>query len=126
MVATCGGDPAGIRDGASRLLRFAAALRRSDVAALKVNDMEQTRDGSIATLRRTKIDQEAAGRRRRVPSTATTIHRLGHTFATLSLDAGASLRDWQDAAGDTDPRTTTRYDRARHNLGYRRIWWQVG
>jgi integrase len=27
-----------------------------------------------------------------------------------------SLRDVQDAAGHADPRTTRRYDRARHNL----------
>ena len=35
---------------------------------------------------------------------------------TLSLEAEASLRDVQDAAGHADPRTTRRYDRARHNL----------
>jgi hypothetical protein len=34
----------------------------------------------------------------------------------LSLDAGASLRDVQDAAGHADPRTTRRHDRARYNL----------
>jgi integrase/recombinase XerD len=43
-------------------------------------------------------------------------HDLRHAFVTLSLDAGASLRDVQDAAGHADPRTTGRHDRARHNL----------
>ena len=43
-------------------------------------------------------------------------HDLRHAFVTLSLDAGASLRDVQDAAGHADPRTTRRYDWARHNL----------
>jgi hypothetical protein len=33
------------------------------------------------------------------------------------LDAGVPLRDVQIAARHSDPRTTTRYDRARHNLG---------
>jgi site-specific recombinase XerD len=43
-------------------------------------------------------------------------HSLRHTFATIALDAGASLRDVQDAMGHADPRTTRRYDRARHCL----------
>jgi site-specific recombinase XerD len=43
-------------------------------------------------------------------------HSLRHAFVTLALDAGCSLRDVQDAAGHADPRTTRRYDRARHNL----------
>jgi site-specific recombinase XerD len=43
-------------------------------------------------------------------------HDLRHAFVTLALDTGASLRDVQDAAGHADPRTTRRYDRARHNL----------
>lgn len=40
-------------------------------------------------------------------------HAIRHTYATLYLDAGGSLRDLQDAMGHADPRTTRRYDRAR-------------
>jgi len=43
-------------------------------------------------------------------------HSLRHTFATLSLDAGATLRDLQSAMGHRDPKTTMRYDRARGQL----------
>ena len=43
-------------------------------------------------------------------------HSLRHRFVTAALDAGVSLRGVQDAAGLADPRTTRRYDRARHNL----------
>ena len=41
---------------------------------------------------------------------------LRHTFVTTMLDAGVDLRDVQIAARHADPRTTTRYDRARQNL----------
>jgi site-specific recombinase XerD len=50
-----------------------------------------------------------------IPATAKQ-HMLGHTFVTAMLDAGVDLRDVQIAAGHADPRTTTRYDRARNNL----------
>jgi site-specific recombinase XerD len=43
-------------------------------------------------------------------------HSMRHAFATLNLDAGASLRDLQDALGHASPRTTRRYDRSRGNL----------
>lgn len=41
---------------------------------------------------------------------------LRHSFVTLSLDSGATLQEVQDAAGHADPKTTQRYNRARHNL----------
>lgn len=43
-------------------------------------------------------------------------HSLRHSFVTLSLEAGVPLHDVQDAAGHADPRTTQRYNRARHRL----------
>jgi integrase/recombinase XerD len=43
-------------------------------------------------------------------------HMLRHSFVTAGLDAGVPLRDMQVAARHEDPRTTTRYDRARLNL----------
>jgi integrase/recombinase XerD len=43
-------------------------------------------------------------------------HSLRHSFVTLALDAGVSLRDVQDSARHADPRTTRRYDRGRHSL----------
>ena len=42
-------------------------------------------------------------------------HSLRHTFVTLSREAGVPLEDVQDHAGHADPRTTRRYDRARHS-----------
>ena len=43
-------------------------------------------------------------------------HSLRHSFITAAVDAAVPLRDVQIAARHADPRTTTRYDRARNNL----------
>ena len=43
-------------------------------------------------------------------------HSLRHSFLPAALGAGVPLRDVQIAARHADPRTTTRYDRARNNL----------
>ena len=45
-----------------------------------------------------------------------TPHSLRHSAITAALNAGVSLRDVQELARHADPRTTTRYDRARHSL----------
>jgi integrase/recombinase XerD len=39
---------------------------------------------------------------------------MRHTFAELYLNAGGSLRDLQNAMGYAEPRSTQRYDGARH------------
>ena len=43
-------------------------------------------------------------------------HELRHSFITLGLDAGVTLRDMQRAAAHADPRTTADYDRRRTAL----------
>jgi integrase/recombinase XerD len=45
-----------------------------------------------------------------------TPHSLRHTFVTLALDGGATVRQVQAAARHADPKTTIRYDRHRKNL----------
>ena len=45
-----------------------------------------------------------------------TPHSLRHSAITAALNAGVSLRDVQEFARHADPRTTIRYDRARHSL----------
>lgn len=55
------------------------------------------------------------GRRAGISRTLTP-HMLRVTAVTMALDAGASLRDVQDLARHTDPKTTRRYDRDRGAL----------
>lgn len=69
-----------------------------------------------------RLDRHGAARivrrlaRRAGITKAISPHSLRHSFITAALDAGVPLRDVQIAARHADPRTTTRYDRARHNL----------
>ncbi len=69
-----------------------------------------------------RMDRHAATRMvRRLCSTAgiakhISPHSLRHSFITAALDAGVPLREVQETASHADPRTTMRYDRARHSL----------
>ncbi len=58
---------AGLRDRAILLIGFAAALRRSEIVDLKVNDLEFTPEGLFVTIRRSKTDQEGEGQTVAVP-----------------------------------------------------------
>ncbi|MEI9418089.1 site-specific integrase [Mesorhizobium sp. Cs1321R2N1] len=56
-----------VRDCALLLLGWACAMRRSELVALDVNDVEFTSQGALVTVRRSKTDQEGAGREIAVP-----------------------------------------------------------
>lgn len=58
----------GRRDRALMLLGFAAALRRSELVALRVADLERTPEGAIVHIARSKTDQEGAGQSIAVPA----------------------------------------------------------
>jgi len=96
-------DPAtlkGLRDRALLLFGFASALRRSELAALQVADLEETERGLLVTLRRSKTDQEGRG----------------HTRAVLhgrrpELCPVRALSAWLDAAGVTEGRVFRSVDR---------------
>ena len=86
----------GRRDAALLLLGFAGAFRRSELAALEVGDIEETRQGLIVTLRRSKTDQEGRGRAVAIPygrqplTCAVTAVRLWREVA--AIDSGPLLR----------------------------------
>ncbi|HLN00703.1 MAG TPA: tyrosine-type recombinase/integrase [Bryobacteraceae bacterium] len=57
----------GLRDRALILLGFAGAFRRSELIGLDIEDCTFSKDGLTITLRRSKVDQQAAGRKIGVP-----------------------------------------------------------
>ncbi len=86
MVSGQGIDLRSLRNRALVLLGFAGAFRRSELVALDVEDIEETPEGMLVTLRRSKTDQEGLGRRVAIPR--------GEIACPV-----AALRAWLDAAG---------------------------
>jgi integrase len=67
MVESADPGAIGARDRALILLGFAGAFRRSELVGLDLEDCAFARDGLTITLRRSKTDQEGAGRRIGIP-----------------------------------------------------------
>ena len=61
VLARIPDDVRGMRDRALLLIGWAAALRRSELAAMVASDLRFEPDGLVIELRRSKTDQEAAG-----------------------------------------------------------------
>lgn len=90
---------AGVRDAAVLLIGFAGAFRRSELAALDLEDVEIMDQGLIVAIRRSKTDQEGAGRKIGIPR-----GRKGTCAAT-------ALQDWIAAGGITAGTLFTALDR---------------
>lgn len=83
-----GDDLKAKRDRAIILLGFGAALRRSELVALTVEDLTFCREGLRIAIRRSKTDQDGAGEEIAVPS-----------VANKSLCAVRATRRWLEASG---------------------------
>jgi integrase len=88
MVNALPEDPAGLRDRALLLTGFAGGFRRSELAALTVEDLGFVDDGVIVTIRKSKTDQEGAGREVAIP-----------TGSSRATDPVQALQAWLEASG---------------------------
>jgi len=92
MVAALPPTTAGLRNRALLLLGFAGGFRRSELVNLNMADVEFTPRGVTVTLRRSKTDQEGAGR-------VVGIHTEPDGSALCPV---AALRAWLATAGVAD------------------------
>jgi len=99
MVWTLPDGLLGIRDRALLLVGFAGALRRSELVSIGVGDLAFVEQGVIITLRRSKTDQEAAGREVGVPR------------GTTEFCPVAALESWLEQSGITEGAVFRRVDR---------------
>lgn len=88
MISALPDNLLGVRDRAILLTGFGLAARRSELVALDVADAEFTRDGLVINIRRSKTDQEQAGRKIGIP--------YGSNPATCPVRA---LQDWLARCG---------------------------
>ena len=90
ILAPIGDDLPGLRDRALLLVGFAGALRRAELAAIRLEHLEPAARGLRLTLPLSKGDRAGTG--------VTVALPLG----TTALCPVRALRRWQDAAGLTD------------------------
>lgn len=67
MLSHCGSLMIGLRDAAVLALGWSSALRRSEIVALNIGDLEFLDEGLIVTVRRSKTDQEGHGAKIGIP-----------------------------------------------------------
>jgi integrase len=90
MVGTLGNETLHqLRDRALLLVAFASAMRRSELVALDVADLEWTAEGLLIRIRKSKTDQEGFGASVAIPK--------GETACPV-----AALRAWLNASGITE------------------------
>lgn len=90
-----GNRSADVRDKALLLIGFAAAFRRSELAALDCDDVEHVRQGVVLHLRRSKTDQTGEGRKIAIPFGRTRwcpVRHLSGWLAHAGIEEGSIFR----------------------------------
>ncbi len=91
LLDACGDDLRGFRDRALLRIAYDSMCRRSELVALTVADIEVDADGTaIATVRRSKGDQEGKGSKRRLE--ADTVRAVRDWLEVAKIDAGPIFR----------------------------------
>jgi integrase len=88
LVAEIEDDLVGVRDRALLLVGWAGALRRSELVALRVEDLEFAEGGVVMQIRKSKTDQDGRGQEIGVP--------CGSSDDVCPVTA---LREWLGEAG---------------------------
>jgi site-specific recombinase XerD len=105
MLDACPPTMLGHRDRCLLALGFAGAFRRSELVALRVEDLTECPDGYRVTIRRSKTDQTGEGQEIVIPR-------------GLRIRPVEAVQTWREAAGITEGLLL----RAVHRGGYVRPW----
>lgn len=95
VVATMGDGLKDTRDRSLLLIGFAGGLRRSELVALDVSDIEYVRQGIVLHLRRSKTDQDGHGRKIGIPHGRTRwcpVAAFNAWLAASEIGAGSVFR----------------------------------
>lgn len=120
MVRICGPGLLGLRDAALLTLGWSTGLRRRELVALDVEDLETVPPDLAVTVRRSKADQEGAGRVVGVPLSrdveVCAVRRVRAWIDDAELGSGALFRRvdrWGRVGDRLDPRSVHRIVRTR-------------
>jgi len=103
VVSACPTWLIGLRDRALLVVGWAGGFRRSELAALELEDLEERAEGIVVRVRRSKTDQAGAGQTKVLP--------FGSDPSTCPV---RTLKTWLEAAGVDKGRVFRSVDQHSH------------
>lgn len=113
LIAQCDSLMIGLRDAAILALGWSSALRRSELVALNIGDLDIVEEGVVITVTRSKTDQEGQG------------YRIGIPRAKSGLCPVETVRRWiqRQASDDQLPGDTPLF--CKLGIFGRGKWWSA-